>query len=355
MGTKIRSGYEKYTGLKNIQCKVDGCGKVIKTLAKFSQHLKEKHNTTLIDYFVKYENFEKLRCLYCNQEIIQKRDFPRYLTTDFCSNECKQKNRKGKNFNIDTPEKQQQRREKLGWHKCKMCEIMVPARYKYCSMECHKLDDNSNRNIYIRQRIKNDIEQGKGIGNWYLKASEETKKAMAEKISQANTGKKRSKEALAKFSETMKRKITNGEITYKSNSYITGYHSSPKINLKNIFCRCSWEKRYLEVLDKDPQVYYYEKEKLPIPYTRKSGYFGNYYPDYIVYYLDGTVQIVEIKGREEKDAVEIELKKIAAEKYCAERQGYSYVFLTRYNCQPIKEMCNNKSKRITRENWNDPR
>lgn len=102
-----------------------------------------------------------------------------------------------------------------------------------------------------------------------------------------------------------------------SNGYITGTYRSTKTGLLMQF-RSSWEVEYMMLLDDDPSVHNYRYELPKIPYmdpvTRKDRI---YHPDFIVYYIDGSMDIVEIKPFSKLKDPNVQAKKRWTEDFIA--------------------------------------
>lgn len=95
-------------------------------------------------------------------------------------------------------------------------------------------------------------------------------------------------------------------------------------------CDSSWEKEYMEELEKDGNVKKWTKNHgLRIPYRNDIGKVSYYLPDFLVELQDGIKEIREIKGGhllKTKDT----LKKIdAAREWCRIR-GMNYKIISKY-------------------------
>ena len=109
--------------------------------------------------------------------------------------------------------------------------------------------------------------------------------------------------------------------------YITGTHSS----MKGGECkyRSGWELAYMQHLDADESVKLFEYELLRIPYVSnvRSGKLRNYYPDFLVEYVDGTKKLVEIKPSKRVLQANVQKKLRAAEAWC-KASGVTLVVIT---------------------------
>jgi hypothetical protein len=77
-------------------------------------------------------------------------------------------------------------------------------------------------------------------------------------------------------------------------SGITGYFKSSKIGY--VLYRSSWELAAYELLDRDDLVKKYIAEPFAIEYTHNDK-TANYYPDLLVEYTDGRLELIEIKPK----------------------------------------------------------
>ena len=105
----------------------------------------------------------------------------------------------------------------------------------------------------------------------------------------------------------------------KKKRYHTGTYVSKKTG-KECNYRSSWELKYLEYLDANPDVKTYEYESFFIMYVgnRNSGKLRKYIPDFLVEYVDGTRKLVEIKPSRKLDQLRVTKKRHVAEQWCKE-------------------------------------
>lgn len=94
-----------------------------------------------------------------------------------------------------------------------------------------------------------------------------------------------------KISDIISDKIINGEWTHPT-GFHSGWHDSPKAGRQ--FHRSSYEKRYFELLDADPDVMTYQAEPFKLSYVWE-GEVKNYVPDVMVERNKGVKQLVEVK------------------------------------------------------------
>lgn len=92
-----------------------------------------------------------------------------------------------------------------------------------------------------------------------------------------------------------------------------GVHYSNKAG--QITYRSTWELEAYQYLDHCNDVGYYETEILKIPYNF-DGKSKIYYPDLLIYYIDDTFEVVEIKPSQFVDDDQNVCKFEAAELYC---------------------------------------
>ena len=85
----------------------------------------------------------------------------------------------------------------------------------------------------------------------------------------------------------------------------------------------------MEFLDRSAVIKTWGYETLKIPYVsnKKTGKIRMYYPDFRVEYLDGTVEIVEIKPSKRLKQVTV-IKKIAAAKDWCSAHSAAFVIIT---------------------------
>jgi hypothetical protein len=109
--------------------------------------------------------------------------------------------------------------------------------------------------------------------------------------------------------------------TRKRKGYQRGIYSSPIAGICKF--RSSWEKKYMEHLDADPQVSSWSYEKLVIEYVsnRATGKIRKYYPDFFIEMKSGSRVVVEIKQKRKLQTAPVKKKTAAALKWCAENKA----------------------------------
>ena len=120
--------------------------------------------------------------------------------------------------------------------------------------------------------------------------------------------------------------------------YISGLYQAQKC-LVPVKYRSSWELIVSKHLDADPTVLKFEYETLKIPYVFniKTRKIRNYYPDFIVYYVDGRKVIIEVKRNSALNNVLV-MRKASAAREWASKNGMSYVFWTESIIKPLMKI-----------------
>lgn len=117
-------------------------------------------------------------------------------------------------------------------------------------------------------------------------------------------------------------------IKKKKSKILKGEFKSNKC-AKIVHFRSGLELRYIIQLEQDPDVVKFDYESFIIPYKRRPTNKRNskYIPDFIVWYLDGTIEVVEIKPNSKLKNKNVQVKAQWAKDWCDER-GYCYLFET---------------------------
>lgn len=126
----------------------------------------------------------------------------------------------------------------------------------------------------------------------------------------------------------------------------TGIHTSPK--LKNVMTyRSGWELTFALELDFDPNVVAYLYEPLAIGYVTNvnSGRVRKYFPDFIVFFADGSKKMIEVKRDDKVQTPLIQRKAKAALDWC-KKNGATYEFITSVT---IKELVQRQKQRAKQE------
>ena len=90
--------------------------------------------------------------------------------------------------------------------------------------------------------------------------------------------------------------------------------------------RSSWELKFLQWCDQNPNVKKIISEGLKIPYVDENGKIRNYYPDFILQYKDKKL-LIEIKPSSMTENENNKRKFFAAKKF-AEIKGLEFLILT---------------------------
>lgn len=93
--------------------------------------------------------------------------------------------------------------------------------------------------------------------------------------------------------------------------------------------RSGWELAYMQYLDSSDVVKSFEYENIVIPYVSniRTGKQRKYYPDFLVEYVDGHRELVEIKPKKRLQQVTVQKKLKAAEEWCR-ASGVTLVVIT---------------------------
>ncbi len=105
----------------------------------------------------------------------------------------------------------------------------------------------------------------------------------------------------------------------------------PSLYHQPIIFRSSYEKKFIQWLESNPNVHYWGSECIKIPYSYIDNQIHNYYPDYYVEMTDGSKIVVEIKPKNQtikpnednnwayRTWIKNTCKWKAAKKFCEER------------------------------------
>lgn len=97
-------------------------------------------------------------------------------------------------------------------------------------------------------------------------------------------------------------------------------------NKKEYIYRSSWEFRYMEELEADEKVVAYRYEDFIINYEWE-GKYKRYLPDFLVFYTNGSKEMVEIGQKNMKEKGLDAAKITAAQAFC-ESKGWKFKLLT---------------------------
>lgn len=256
----------------------------------------------------------KKHCEYCKKEFETRKEKTRFCGSSCSNSACK------KHDDV-----------KLN---CKECNKEFVKSYilrgrEFCSRSCATI--NQNRIMFadniIKQKIsktkKHQYSSGEVIHpfldkNLTKEHKEQISKSRIEMGVAAGSnnpmfGKKHTTESREKISETRTKKILNGD--YHS-WFSKGKIFSHKMN-KELFFQSSWEKQFLEKLDKDLEVLSFISTPFSIDY-HLYGYKRKYIPDLLVN-KKNKIYIIEIKPSAFLEADINKAKFKAAQEYCQEK------------------------------------
>lgn len=107
----------------------------------------------------------------------------------------------------------------------------------------------------------------------------------------------------------------------KKTKYHTGIYKSKKAG--PIKYRSGWELVVAIFLDNNPDVLEFAYESLIIPYisNQKTGKIRKYYPDFLVWYIDGTKKLIEVKAGNKINNQKVMKKSNAAREWCGKNNA----------------------------------
>lgn len=109
--------------------------------------------------------------------------------------------------------------------------------------------------------------------------------------------------------------------------YIRGTYTSPLAG--ECKYRSGWELKVMVHLDADPNVETWSYEKTVIEYVSnvRTKKIRKYYPDFLVKYKDGRVELLEVKPKRKLEQLTVRKKAEAAREWC-KVNGLTYKILT---------------------------
>lgn len=124
----------------------------------------------------------------------------------------------------------------------------------------------------------------------------------------------------------------------KKVSFKSGFFESEK-NKKPMHYRSSWEETVYKLLEVRGDVLSYDVEpfKVAYHYARKE---HNYFPDLIVKYVDGRIEVMEIKPSNQTNLKQNQAKWQACEYFCKLR-GWVFTVVTETVIEKMKKDCLN--------------
>lgn len=123
--------------------------------------------------------------------------------------------------------------------------------------------------------------------------------------------------------------------TKRRGHYITGVFTSTKTGQACKY-RSGWELSYLTYLDNEPTVLTFGYESVKIPYVSnvRTGKLRTYFPDFLVEYVDGHKELVEIKPSKRVHQVAVQKKLKAAGIHC-QAHGLTLVVITEHELKGL--------------------
>lgn len=131
---------------------------------------------------------------------------------------------------------------------------------------------------------------------------------------------------------------SNGKMKRK-NKFREGWHESTKMG-KNFYFRSGYEKSVFELLDSWHRVMAYEVEPFAIPYIHE-GSQHNYTPDVFISFIDGKIEIWEIKPASQTLLEKNQNKWFSAKRAC-EAKGWGFEVITEQTIEKLKKTVKNQ-------------
>jgi hypothetical protein len=118
------------------------------------------------------------------------------------------------------------------------------------------------------------------------------------------------------MTKVKKLKTSSSKKKKKKSRYHTGIYKSKKAG--PIKYRSGWEYEVARYFDNHPDVIEFAYESLIIPYisNQKTGKIRKYYPDFLVWYTDGTKKLIEVKAGNKINDLKVVKKSNAAREWC---------------------------------------
>jgi len=113
-------------------------------------------------------------------------------------------------------------------------------------------------------------------------------------------------------------------------SNVSAYKDPKKSPYTLEYYDSSWEEEYMKELEEDKSVSKWTKNHgLRIKYFTPDNKFKTYIPDFLVEKIDGTIELVEMKGTHLLKNPNTQKKIEFAKKWCAAR-GITYRIISKY-------------------------
>lgn len=278
-------------------------------------------------------------CAWCSKSFEKVPTQVTHKEGNFCSVEC---------FHLHSRGGQKQELTK----NCKNCKkkftvLFIDRKQEFCSRSCAKTGEfhpyygkeGPTKGIKpwsYGLTKKTDIR----IASLALKVSETHKRQFVDGIrtnrgmNNPNWGKTvadRTPEQLENYSKGAIQRVLDGFVGNWRN-FKTGYFSSKK-NAKELFYRSSYEYRIMNCLENMENVIAYQHE----PFSIKYGTGKRYVPDFLVFYHDGSRELIETKCARKDWTESTELKMKAGEEYCASFEAMKYKLMYLVDIEQLEQ------------------
>lgn len=134
-----------------------------------------------------------------------------------------------------------------------------------------------------------------------------------------------------------------GKLKTRKPQFLEGWLTSTKNNGKEFHYRSRYECEVLECLEVIPDILRYDVEPLSIPYLFE-GKIHQYFPDLLVYFADGHVEIWEVKPENQNDLPVNRAKWDSALPFC-ESKGWRFVVINEDEISKLKTLARKIRKR----------
>ena len=220
--------------------------------------------------------------------------------------------------------------------KCFTCNCAIKLGRKFCSIcqkkniSLHMKNNNPMKNKEVRSKVvdtlrKNGMFDNGGVFGKLWKNKREVM------MSAIHSEKRKSKEYRDKCSKSRVQVMKEGG----GYSYGKSGHFFSKKNNKLLHYRSSWELIYYQMLEVMSKIAKYEVEIISIPYKQLDGSIHRYLIDLKIQYIDGHIDLVEIKSDWKIKDINVQLKLEAGKKY-AEENGMGFLILTKRDIDKYK-------------------
>jgi DNA-directed RNA polymerase subunit RPC12/RpoP len=121
----------------------------------------------------------------------------------------------------------------------------------------------------------------------------------------------------------------------KTMKFKEGYYTSAKNNGKSLHFRSGYERDVYEALEKFEEVVSYGVEKVAVPYLFE-GETHHYYPDLIINFSDGHIEIWEVKPLSQVNLERNEKKWTSCQNFC-EARNWDFKIITESAIKQLKK------------------